>query len=96
MPVSEAEALAILPLSVAKLELRIPADILEQDALLIAQIQSAVSFVAQSTGRAVDDLTELRPAVIAAVRAQYDGDIELPKSTTFDAWLDPFRSYKAG
>ena len=92
MPVTEAEALAVVSLASMKLELRIELTETSHDALLTAQIVNAVSYVSESTGRAVDDLGALRQAAVAICREQYDGRRELSKFTTFDSWLDPFRS----
>ena len=47
---TESEALAILPLSVAKLELRIADSIKEHDALIQRQIWDAVNYCSESTG----------------------------------------------
>ena len=62
-------------------------------ALLTSQIVSAVSFCARSTGAALADLP--RPAIVAAVRSQYDGNRELGPRAAVYGWLAPFRSYKS-
>ena len=92
MPVTEAEALAVLSLATMKLELRIEASETSHDALLTAQIVNAVSYVSEATGREAADLAELRPSIVAVVREQYDGRRQLPERATFDAWMDPYRS----
>ena len=69
---TESEALAILPLSVAKLELRIADSIKEHDALIQRQIWDAVNYCSESTGRGVDDLMPLRAAAMTVVRHLYD------------------------
>ena len=92
MAVTQAQALAVVSLESMKAELRIEQTETSHDALLTAQIVNAVSYVSEATGRAVDDLGELRQAIVSIVREQYDGRRELPKFTTFDSWLDPFRS----
>ena len=96
MPVSESVALAVLSVSSMKAELRIPPTETSQDALLTAQIISAVSFVSESTGRAVTDLAGLEASIVSAVRQLYDGLPEVTENAAHNAWLDPFRSYKAG
>ena len=96
MPVTEAEALAVLSVSIMKTELRIEQTETSHDALITAQIVSAVSFASETTGREGADLGELRAASVAVVRAQYDGLHEISPDAAHDAWLDPFRSYKAG
>ena len=73
MAVTESQALAVISGASMKMELRIPMEISDHDDLITAQIVAAVSYVVETTGRAVDDLAELRPAVVAIVRAQYDG-----------------------
>ena len=70
---TESEALAILPLEVMKLELRIPASITEHDALIQRQIWDALNFATGATGRAADDPMPLRAAAIAIVRQLYGG-----------------------
>ena len=92
MAISESQALALLSVDDMKLELRIPLEIFDHDGLLARQITDAFSFASETTGREGADLGELRQAAVAIVRAQYDGEVELPKSTTFDTWMDPFRS----
>ena len=70
---TESEALAILPLEVMKLELRVPASITEHDALIQRQIWDALNFATGATGRAADDSMPLRAAAIAIVRQLYGG-----------------------
>ena len=96
MAVTQAEALSVLSLSRMKLELRIEDSETSHDDLITAQITAAVSFVKQSTGRGLVDLAELRPAVVSAVRQQYDGGAEVPEHAAFNRWMQPFRSYKPG
>ena len=45
---------------------------------------------------ALADLPALRPAIISAVRSQYDGNRELSPKASVHAWMAPFRSYKSG
>ena len=92
MAVTESQALALVSLETMRDELRIPQTDTSQTALLTAQIVAAVNFVMQSTGREVADLAELRPAITAVVREQYDGQRGLAENPSFDAWMDPFRS----
>ena len=94
--ITEKEALQIVTLAAMKLELRIPATESEHDSLLTGQITAAANFVMRSTGLAVADLMPLRMAIIAAVRAQYDGAQEVKETAAHSAWMDPFRSYGAG
>ena len=94
MAITEIDALVIVPLSLMKLELRIPDSEASHDLLLTAQIVSAVSFAAQSTG--ATDLQPLRAAAVAIVRAQYDGGEEVKETAAHNAWMAPFRSYKRG
>ena len=94
--ITEENALLILPLATMKDELRIPVDITEHDDLLTSQITDAVSFVSKSTGRGVADLAALRPAIVSACRALYNGEHEIAQDAAHYGWLDPFRSYKAG
>ena len=96
MAVTESQALAVVSGASMKMELRIPMEISDHDDLITAQIVAAVSYVVETTGRAVDDLAELRPAVVAIVRAQYDGYREVTEDSAHYAWMAPFRSYKAG
>ena len=44
-------------------------------------------------GAALADLP--RPAIVAAVRSQYDGNRELGPRAAVYGWLAPFRSYKS-
>ena len=92
--ISEAAALVVLPLSTMKLELRIDDAITEHDGLIIGQIQSAVSFVARSTGAEGDDLLPLRAAAISLCRELYDGNRELSPRSTVYGLLEAFQSYK--
>ena len=94
MAITEAQALTIVSLDSMKTELRIPLSEVEHDALIIGQILAAASFVSRSTGRTGGDLMPLRAAVVAAARAQYDGEPDISRSPAHDAWLAPFRSYK--
>ena len=96
MAVTEAEALLVLPLSVAKMELRIADSITEHDVLLTGQIVSAVSHVSRRTGATGDALLPLRPAVTAIVRALYNGIGELGKNAAHRAWIEPFESWERG
>ena len=93
MAITESEALSVLSVAAMKTELRIPATETSHDALLTSQIVSAVSFCARSTGAALADLP--RPAIVAAVRSQYDGNRELGPRAAVYGWLAPFRSYKS-
>ena len=90
--VSEADALLVLPLSHMKDELRIPAAETAHDDLLTAQIVSAVSYVARSTGATGDDLLPLRMAAIAVCRDLYNGNREVSEHSAAESWMDPFRS----
>ena len=89
--ITPAEALTILPLALIKDELRIPSAETSHDILLTSQIVSAVSFVSQSTDVALADLPALRPAIVAAVRSQYDGGQEIRETAAAYAWMAPFR-----
>ena len=91
---TESEALAILPLSVAKLELRIADSIKEHDLLIQArrQIWDAVNYYSESTGRGVDDLMPLRAAAMTLVRQLYDSARELELDATgYGMMNNPFR-----
>ena len=90
--ITQAEALGIVSLATMKDELRIPADIFDHDGLLARQITDATNFIATSTGVVLADLPALRPAIVAAVRAQYDGEREITPNAAHNSWLDPFRS----
>ena len=94
--ITEADALLIVSLATMKDELRIEQTETSHDSLLASQIQAAASYVKEHTGREVGDLAELRPAIVAAVRDQYDGYRELSPIAAAYAWLQPYRSYKAG
>ena len=89
-----AQALLIVPLDDMKIELRIPLDIQEHDELIQKQIQSAVSYVARTTGAEGDDLLPLRAAAIAVARDLYDGYREVTPNAASNAWMEPFQSYK--
>ena len=91
MGVTPAQALAVVSLSSMKTEVRIEASETSHDELLTAQLVAAVSFVKESTGRALADLAELRPSIVAVVRAQYDGLREVSPNAAHNAWLEPFR-----
>ena len=93
--ITVAAALVVLPLALMKLELRVDNAITEHDDLISKQIQSAVSFVSQSTGAVGDDLLPLRSAAVSFARELYDGYRELPSDSAGFGWLAPFRSYKA-
>ena len=93
MAVSESQALAAVSLASVKVELRIPPTETSHDALLTSQIVAAAGFAAESTGRDGDDLADLRPAIVSAVRLQYDGLHEVTPNAAHNAWLEPFRSY---
>ena len=92
MAVTESQALAVVSLATMKTELRIEQSETSHDDLITAQIVAAVSFVVESTGRAVDDLAGLEPAISSAVRAMYDGFTEITPNAAHNAWMDPFRS----
>ena len=94
MAITSAQALAAVSVASMKIELRIPANETSHDALLTAQIVAAAGFAAESTGREGDDLADLRPAIVSAVRLQYDGYRDIGPSAAHNAWLAPFRSYK--
>ena len=88
----ESEALAILPLSVAKLELRIADSIKEHDLLIERQIWDAVNYCSESTGRGVDDVMPLRAAAMTLVRQLYDSARELELDATgYGLMNNPFR-----
>lgn len=91
--ITENEALSILSVANMKEELRIPATETSHDGLLTRQIHDAANFAMQSTGAALADLP--RPAIVAAVRSQYDGNRELGPRAAVYGWLAPFRSYKS-
>ena len=93
MAITTADALIVLPLSLAKLELRIPDAEKAHDALLTSQIVSAVEFVSKTSGVALADLP--RAAVVASVRSQYNGGLEVKETAAAYAWMQPVRSYKA-
>ena len=88
---TESESLAILPLSVAKLELRIADSIKEHDALIQRQIWDAMNYCSELTGRGVDDLMPLRTAAMMVVRKLYDRASELGLDAAAYALLNPFR-----
>ena len=89
---TESESLAILPLSVAKLELRIADSIKEHDLLIQRQIWDAVNYCSESTGRGVDDLMPLRAAAMTVVRQLYDRARELGlDATAYGLLNNPFR-----
>ena len=90
--ITEAESLAIVSLVTMKSELRIPLDSHDHDALLSQQIHAAAGFVMASTGVGIADLP--RTAVVAVVRAQYDGGLEVSPKAAHYIWMAPFRSYK--
>ena len=93
--ITQAASLIIVPLDDMKAELRIPLDIHEHDTLISKQIQSAVSFVARSTGAEGDDLLPLRSAAIAVARDLYDGQHEITPNAAAYGWMEPFKSHKA-
>ena len=89
---TESEALAILPLSVAKWELRIADSIKEHDLLIERQIWDAVNYYSESTGRGVDDLMPLRAAAMTVVRQLYDSARKLGlDATAYGLLNNPFR-----
>ena len=99
--ITEAEALAVVSLASMRTELRFPPinplkpdEGTEHDVLITRQIHDAANFAARSTGVALADLHLLRPAIIAAVRQNYDGYREIRPTEAFYALLAPFRSYK--
>ena len=99
MSLTQTEALSVVSLTTMKTELRIPlpdpADPgrgSEHDDLLAEQIHAAAAFVMESTGTALADLAPLRPAIVAAVRSQYDGAREITQKSAIHAWAAPFRS----
>ena len=92
--ITEAEALAVVSLATMKDELRIPAAEVEHDALLTRQIHDAANFAARSTGVILADLHLLQPAIVSAVRQNYDGYREIRPTEAFYALMAPFRSYK--
>ena len=94
--ITQAAALLIVPLDDMKMELRIPLEIHEHDDLISKQIQSAVSYVARTTGATGDDLLPLRSAAIAVARDLYDGFREVTPNAASNAWMEPFKSYEAG
>ena len=73
MAITTAQALIVLPLSIMKLELRIPDTELSHDGLLTSQIVAAVSHVARVTDATGDALLPLRSAAVAVCRDLYDG-----------------------
>ena len=96
MAITEAQALIVVPLSIMKLELRIPSTESSHDLLLTSQIVSAVSHVSRRTGATGDALLPLRSAAVAIVRALYDGDHEITPNSAHLAWMRPFESYERG
>lgn len=93
--ITESEALQAVSLDLMKTNLRIPLTEVDHDVLLTRIIHDSANFAARSTGVALADLHLLRPAIIAAVRSQYDGHREITPDAAHNAWLAPFRSYKA-
>ena len=94
--ITEAEALIVLPLSIMKLELRIPAAEVDHDVLLTSQITQAVSHVSRRTGATGDALLPLRAAAVAIVRDLYDGYRDVGPHASHHSWLAPFISYERG
>ena len=94
MNITQAEALSVVSLDSMKAELRIPPAEASQDKLLSDQIFSAANFVLQSTGLALADLVPLRAAIIAAVRAQYNGRERIEPEAALYGWMAPYRTYK--
>ena len=92
--ITESQALAVVGLAHMKDELRIEATETSHDALLTRQIHDAANYAARTTGVVLADLPALRPAIVAAVRQQYDGFRELKEDSAVYGWMDPFRSYK--
>ena len=108
MNVTLAEALGVVSLETVKQELRIPPFSVPEDPVAAAaaaatqkshddflsgQILAAVQYVKETTGVALADLPQVRPAIIASVRSQYDGNREITKDAAHHAWLQPYRSY---
>ena len=91
MPITATEALSVVSLASMKTELRIPATETEHDVLIAGQIHNAVNYVATSTGADLAGLPRLRPAIVSAVRSQYDGNRELSPDSAVFSWLEPFR-----
>ena len=84
------------PVALAEYELRIKnetATYAAHDALLTAQIVSAVNYVMAATGADLAALPAMRAAIVAATRALYDGGQEIKETAAHNAWLEPFRSY---
>ena len=96
MAITEAEALAVVPLSVAKLELRIQATETSHDLLLTSQIVQAVSHVSRRTGATGEALLPLRSSAVAIVRSLYDGHRDVTAHPAHEAWMRPFESYERG
>ena len=94
--ITESEALAVVSLATMKEELRIPAAEVEHDDMLTRQIHDSANFAARSTAVALADLHLLRPAIVAAVRDMYNGGQQITQHAAVNAWMTPFRSYKAG
>ena len=90
---TQAEALTLVDLAAIKRELRIPENETSHDKLLSEQIFSAANFVQESTGADLTDLAVLRPAIVSAVRSQYDGGAEIGPDAAHNSWMAPFRSY---
>lgn len=90
MKITEAKALAVLPLETMKSELRVLEDEHAHDVLITSQIVSAVSYLSVATGR-VADAKYLRMAAVALVREIYDGRGSLPDNPAWAAWAEPFR-----
>ena len=94
--ITVAAALVVLPLAFMKLELRIDNAITEHDDLISKQIQSAVGYIARTTGAEGDDLLPLRAAAAALVRDLYDGYREIRPNAAANALMAPFISYERG
>ena len=94
--ITQAAALIVLPLSFMKDELRIEQTETSHDDLISKQIQSAVGYIARTTGATGDDLLPLRAAAAAVVRDLYDGYREIGPRSTADWLMAPFISYEKG
>ena len=90
MKITEAKALAVLPMETMKSELRVLEDEHAHDVLITSQIVSAVSYLSVATGR-VADAQYLRMAAVALVRELYDGRGSMPDNPAWAAWAEPFR-----
>lgn len=93
-----ATALEIVTLERMKTELRIPLTITDHDSIIEGQINSAVNFVSEYTGRKLVDPDRdnivipaaLEMAIIALVRDLYTGTRDLRSYSIINAMIDPF------